>query len=463
VSLADLSLEEASRALADGNASSLELVRSCLARIDSLEEALLAWVTVDGEGALAAAAALDEEPPRGPLHGIPVAVKDIIDVEGLPTTASSRVLAGNVAASDALVVARLRAAGAVMLGKTTTHEFADGVVCPPTRNPWDTGRIPGGSSGGSAVALAARMCPAALGTDTAGSIRIPAALCGVSGLVPTRGAVPSDGIVPLSWSLDVCGPMARSARDLGLLWNAIAGPAPAWPDPTSLTVAIPARPVVDVDPSVESAVVAATDVLVGAGLTRRDVVLRRFEEWDRPRGLVLAVEALAAHREAGWYPDRAHLYTEETVRGLRYSETISGERFVTARRRLDELVTEFLDALQGADLLLLPGAPRAALAHEEAAIVEGDRRPPAVDELVRLNGPINACGLASIALPCGFDDHVLPLGAQLVARDEVAALAAGALFQELTDHHTRAPSPPSSVRGRGSPVADPTRGSNPSA
>ncbi|HEX2235546.1 MAG TPA: amidase [Actinomycetota bacterium] len=439
MSLADLSLEDASRAVADGAVSCVELARDCLARIHSLDAALRAWEAVDDEGAETAAAALDREPARGRLHGMPIAVKDIIDVAGLPTTASSRVLAGNVASHDAPIVARLRAGGAIVLGKTTTHEFADGVVCSPTRNPWDTERIPGGSSGGSAVALAARMAPGALGTDTAGSIRIPAALCGVSGLVPTRGAVPADGIVPLSRSLDVCGPMARSVRDLALLWEAMAGPVPGPPEPALLSVGIPERPVVDLHPSVAAAVEAVGDVLGGAGLSLRIVSLRRFEEWDRARGILLGVEALAAHREAGWYPDRAHLYTEETRRDLRDFERIPADRFVAARRRLDDLVAELGEALSGIDLLLLPGAPRPAPTRAEAERLEDGGRPPALQELVRLNGPINAAGLASIAFPCGYDERGLPLGAQLVARDEATALAAGALFQELTDHHSRRP------------------------
>ena len=209
--------------------SAVELLDEHLARIDASEPATRAWTAVDREGALAQARELDAEgpDPARPLRGIPIGVKDVIDVAGLPTTAASRVLAGNVARSDAPVVARLRAAGAVIVGKTNTQEFAYGAVSPPTTNPWDPGRIPGGSSGGSGAALAAGHCLGALGTDTAGSIRIPAALCGVVGLKPRPGLVSLGGVIPLAPSLDVVGPMARTTR-LGRSCRA-SGPASAAP------------------------------------------------------------------------------------------------------------------------------------------------------------------------------------------------------------------------------------------
>lgn len=220
---ADLTIEEAARAIEARSLSPVELTEACLERAQSWEPVIGAFVRLEPERAMGEARALTEELARGgrrgPLHGVPLAIKDVIDVHGWPTTASSRVPDARPARDDAPVVRRLRAGGAVLVGKTNTQEFAYGVTTPGTRNPWDPERIPGGSSGGSAASVAVRGCLGALGTDTAGSVRIPAALCGVSGLKPSRGAVPMEGIVPLAPSMDVCGPMAGTASDVALLWE----------------------------------------------------------------------------------------------------------------------------------------------------------------------------------------------------------------------------------------------------
>src|SRR5206468_1307742 len=206
-----------------GAVSPNEVLVACRDRIEESEAALRAWMAWDPGVAQAEAIRMDSiRRSELPLWGIPIGIKDIIDVAGTPTTANSRVLAGTVPHADAPVVARLRAAGALILGKTATHEFACGTVTPGTSNPWDLGRIPGGSSGGSAAALAAGHCFGALGTDTAGSIRIPAALCGVVGLKPRPGIVPREGVIPLAPSFDVVGPMARTVGDVALLWEVLS-------------------------------------------------------------------------------------------------------------------------------------------------------------------------------------------------------------------------------------------------
>src|SRR5207244_2369567 len=217
-------LSGARSALRSGAVSPLEVLAACRDRIEQSEAGLGAWRAWD-PGVTEAEANRIGAARRNdlPLWGIPIGIKDIIDVAGTPTTANSRVLAGTVPHADAPVVARLRAAGALILGKTATHEFACGTVTPGTSNPWDLGRIPGGSSGGSAAALAAGHCLGALGTDTAGSIRIPAALCGVVGLKPRPGPVSLGGVVPLAPSLDVVGPMARTAADVAVLWEVLSG------------------------------------------------------------------------------------------------------------------------------------------------------------------------------------------------------------------------------------------------
>ncbi len=229
-----MTLTEARDAIRTGALTSEELVTACLRRIAETEPALDACVTVMGETALAQAreadVAIQAKARIGPLHGLPIAFKDLIETRGVLTTAGSRVLDDWIPDRDAAVVTRLAQAGAIALCKTNTHEFAFGTYTPPTRNPWNTAHIPGGSSGGSAAALAVGDCPGALGTDTGGSIRIPAACCGVTGLKPTYGLVSRTGIVPLSWSLDVVGPMARTVADCALLLDVLAGYDPSDPD-----------------------------------------------------------------------------------------------------------------------------------------------------------------------------------------------------------------------------------------
>ncbi|MCX4884104.1 amidase [Streptomyces sp. NBC_00847] len=236
----ELSLTEASRAVRARELSPVELTESVLARIAAVEGRMGAYVTVAADAALAAAVRAEREisvsGPRGPLHGIPMALKDLIGAEGIPTTASSRVRAGHVAERDSRVAERLGAAGAVLLGRTHTHEFAYGLTTPQTNNAWDHSRVAGGSSGGSAVAVAAGGATFAMGTDTGGSIRVPAALNGVVGLKPTYGLVSRTGVTSLSWSLDHVGPLARTVQDVALVLSATAGHDPR--DPASVSDAV---------------------------------------------------------------------------------------------------------------------------------------------------------------------------------------------------------------------------------
>ena len=439
---------QAAAAISAGELSPLELTQWCLARAEEVEPEIKAFVTLDSEGALASASRLTDElaetGPRSFLHGIPIGIKDLIDVAGLPTTASSRILEGNIAAKDAPVVARLRAAGAVILGKTNTQEFAYGVVTRPTRNPWDTSRIPGGSSGGSAAAVAAGICPAALGTDTAGSIRIPAALCGVTGLKPARDRIPLDGIVALAPSLDVCGPIARGAEDCGLVWQVLVGAAtPA--EVGGLRVAVsdsleellepaPSRPeAVTIEPEVAAATEAAAEVLRDAGAAVIERKLPKFSRWDFPRSVLLMAEALVVHQDAGWYPARAEDYGEETVAAHRFAEKLSAATLVRSLRELEALREKWNQVLEEADVLLLPSTPIAAPTVEAALGVDDGHRPPITRTLTRICGPVNVCGLAAVSVPAGHTAEGLPIGVQLIAREERVALAAAMRFQSLTN------------------------------
>jgi len=436
------SLREAQRALKDRKLSARELAEACLERVAAVDPVLHAFAFVDESIASSTAPSAGED---GPLSGIPIGIKDLVDVRGLPTSAGSRVLAGNKASTDAPVAGRLRGAGAVVLGKTTTQEFAYGVVTPGTANPWSIEHIPGGSSGGSAVAVATGMCFGAVGTDTAGSIRIPAALCGVSGLKPRPGTVPMDGIIPLSWTLDCCGPIARTVDDLAPLWAAMTGAPVRLPDPGDLKVGLPEGSSLpfEVASEVGAAVEEAAAVLAVAGFAMRRVTLPSFELWDGPRMAIVPAEALAAHREAGWYPQRAELYGTDLLDAFRRAESTDAASYVSARRRLEVLRGQFMRAFDDADVVLLPASPFPAPRRDvfDEPPLPGER-PSLVRELTRANGAINCCGLAAVAAPCGFSEG-LPLGLQLVARDESTALAAGLAYQTLTDWHMRRPPTPS--------------------
>lgn len=312
--LAGLTIAEAAGLLGRREVSAVDLVQAVLERIAHFDSHLHAYVRTLDDQALAAARAVDQARDAGqalgPLAGVPIALKDLYDVAGVPTTASSRVRANHVAATDSTVTQRLKQAGAVIVGKTVTHEFAYGVVSAPTRNPWNLDCIPGGSSGGSGAAVAADLCLGAFGSDTGGSIRIPAALTGCSGLKPTFGRVSKAGVAPLSWSLDHAGPMGKSAEDLALLLNAVAGVDPR--DPTTaavpvpdftadlgrglrgLRVGLPAYYFERLDPEVEQAVLAAIRVLEQEGVQVREVAIPEL-------ALSLAMEFTIVFPEASAY------------------------------------------------------------------------------------------------------------------------------------------------------------------
>jgi aspartyl-tRNA(Asn)/glutamyl-tRNA(Gln) amidotransferase subunit A len=449
----DLSVAVASKLIERGELAPVELTELCLDRIDLLNDTIHAFLSVDYDGALEGARALSDAGTNAstarPLNGIPFGIKDIIDVAGLPTTASSRVLEDNVAIEDAQVVEQMRGAGAVLLGKTNTHEFAYGVVSAPTSNPWDRDRIPGGSSGGSAAAVAAGMAPAAIGTDTAGSIRIPSALCGVSGLMPRAGRLPMQGIIPLAPTLDRCGPIARDAGDLSLIWSALTGDSelrPAAPD--ELRVGAPGAPsdIGDMDPEVEAAVEGAISVFEEAGSRRSTTELPTLEEWDFPRAVPLMLQALKVHTEAGWYPDRADGYETETLLALKFAEGLPSDALETARGQIEGLKARFLSAFERADVLVLPTTPAPAPTKAEAKWDPDDtaHRPFVTRTLTRICGPVNHCELAAAAIPCGFTTTGLPIGLQIIGRTEQAVLEAALLYQSVTDWHTRRPPLPTS-------------------
>jgi len=460
-----LTLEELSSLLRDRQVSPVEVTQAYLERIDALDEALNAYITVMREQALADARRCEEEilrgGYRGALHGVPVALKDLYDTAGVRTTAASKIYAGRVPDEDATSVARLRAAGAVIIGKTNLHEFAYGVTTDssyfgPTRNPWDLERVPGGSSGGSGAAVAAGLCVAATGSDTGGSIRIPAALCGVVGLKPTYGRISCQGLLPLSWTLDHAGPMARTVYGAAAMLTAMAGYDPR--DPAAANVAVPdytaslrdgvAGLRIGVDPQwslsgihqkVRAAFQEALAVLEGLGAEIVEVSIPRVEEGMEAALTILSAEATGVHEEflrtcpTDYQPDvRARLEKGFAIGGIDYGRA----------RRAGELLRRDLTILfRKVDLFATPmcGIPAPKLGQREVTI-DGEAV-PVMAPLTRYTRVFNLTGLPAVSVPCGFSSEGLPIGLQLVgcAWDEATVLRAAYAYGAATGWSQRCP------------------------
>ncbi len=451
----DLTIAEAQRLVRRRDLSPLELVEAYLARIRRLDDRLNAFVTVTEERAVERARALEAELAagrwRGPLHGIPIALKDNIDTAGVLTTAASAVFADRVPDEDAEVVTRLEAAGAIVLGKLNMHEFAYGGTSAfthtgPVRNPWDTDRIPGGSSGGSGAAVAARLCAGALGTDTGGSVRIPAAHCGIAGLKPTYGLASIRGIVPLSVSLDHVGPMCRSVADAALMLQPMAGYDPRGiasieaeiPDyagalrrrTSAMRLGVPRAFYEDVDPQVLAAVERALGILGDLTAGTRDVELPPL-----PEARTVGVEAYAYHAEL--LEERRGLYAESTLARIEGGAEMSAADYAEARyqlalvRKAVAAVFDDVDVLVTPTLIELPVSIEAATASPLEATAT----------LIRNTAPFNGYGTPAITVPCGFSREGLPIGLQLCGRalGEVDVLALAHAYEQATDWHERTP------------------------
>ncbi|MCW2678539.1 MAG: Amidase [Modestobacter sp.] len=452
----ELSLMAAAEEISAGRLSPVELTESVLGRIEATEGALGAYAHVTPELARKAAAHAEQEIAagrhRGPLHGIPLGVKDLYDTAGVPSTSSSKVRAGRVPDTDSVAVEKLLAAGMVMVGKTHTHEFAFGGITPTTRNPWDTGRIPGGSSGGSGAAVASGTCMVGMGSDTAGSIRIPAALCGTVGLKPTYGRASRRGVASLSWSLDHVGPLTRNVPDCALVLNAIAGydrldpatvdvPVPDYTDGlddgiAGLRVGVPTNYFFEhVHPDVERSVRAAITVLEGLGAELREVTVPYADQ-------VLAAEWAIIMPEASSYHQRTlrevpGLYLEGTRVSLEAGELVLATDYIKALRLRTLMQQGWAVMFDDIDVLVTPGMPFAAPEVGATGTTWSDGvTEPITPALIRLTSPGNLTGQPVLSLPVGFDGAGLPLGMQVTGRpfDEATVLRVGMAYERASEH-----------------------------
>jgi aspartyl-tRNA(Asn)/glutamyl-tRNA(Gln) amidotransferase subunit A len=427
--LAFASISEVAAGYRSRTFSPVEITEMILARIAALNPTLNAFITVIGEEALASArqaqAELHAGHDRGLLHGIPVAVKDLVDTAGIRTTCGSRILADHVPATDAQLVRHMKAAGAVLVGKTNLLEFAYGIVHPdfgPTWNPWQPTRTAGGSSGGSAAAVAAGLCYAAVGTDTGGSIRIPAAYCGVAGLKPTYDLVSLDGVFPLSWSLDHAGPITRSSADAGLLLDVLIGrqPQPAAPcDLAGLRLGILSvhRTGWEMQTPVQEAFDATCAALAHAGATLVELTIPELDLADGALFPVLGPEASAVHAE--WITARAEDYAPLTRMQIELGFAVPALLHVRAQQFRRRLTGHFLKALENLDAILSPTAPWVA-PHEDPPVTSPEGAAEG-----RRTAPYNLTGLPALTVNCGFSPDGLPIGLQIAARPGADRLVLG--------------------------------------
>lgn len=402
--LAALGAREAAEAIRSGAASPVGLVEACLARIRALDGELQAWAHVDADGALAVARERLAEAragrPRGPLHGVPVGVKDIFDVAGMPTTGGARSFAHTRPTADATAVARIRAAGAIVLGKTVTTEFAYRDPA-PTRNPWSQGHTPGGSSAGSAAAVAARMAPLALGSQTVGSVLRPAAYCGIVGFKGTHGLVPVTGVIPLAWSLDHVGVLTRSVADAALAMSVLSGrdlqPSAVGAPRLALAPELLRRASGEVAAHVE----AVADAFARAGATVSKIELPASFR-DLPAAGLTVLEAEAAAYHEPWFRKHADEYSPEMRNLVDAGLGLSATAYVGANRRRLAFRDDVMPLLAAHDALLSPTAPAPAPVGLNST---GDGS---------LCAPWSNAGVPAITLPSGIASSGLPHAIQLV-------------------------------------------------
>ena len=464
--LLGLSLAEAARKVRAREISPVDLVQASLARIRATDAVLRAYITVFEEQALQVAKAAEIMVAAGhglgPLHGIPIALKDNVAVRGSRTTAGSKVLGDWVPDADATIAARLRQAGAIFIGKTNMHEFAwGGTSANPhygaVRNPWNTAHFPAGSSGGSGVAVAARSCYGAVGTDTGGSIRLPSAINGVVGIRPTYGRVSNHGIIPLAWSMDTAGPMTRTVEDCALMFAAMAGYDPK--DPTTA-----ARPCADygadlsqslrglrigivsgyffhhLQPPVRDAVQAALAVYEKLGAQLVEVEIENIHGNISAQLTIESAEPSTYHQR--WLRERPQDYGDDVRTLLEVGEMLLATHYLQAQRYRTLLRNEFINAFRTVDAFVCPTLPfTATKLGATTVVIENGVEEDMLSAIMQFTGVASLTGLPALNVPCGFDAAGLPIGMQLIGRpfDEATLFRMGHAFQTATDFHLRAP------------------------
>ncbi|MBI4310989.1 MAG: aspartyl/glutamyl-tRNA amidotransferase subunit A [Chloroflexi bacterium] len=454
-----LTIQQAGGLIRSRKLSPVELTTAFLQRIDALDGKVKSYVTLTADTALAEARRAEAEVTRGqyrgPLHGIPIAFKDLYDTKGVRTTAQSKVHEHRVPGEDATAVAMLKAAGAVTLGKLAMHEFALGG--PPTslfeqaRNPWDLDHVTGGSSSGSGAAVAAALCMGSLGSDTGGSIRGPASLCGIAGLKPTYGRVSRYGVIPLSWSLDHCGPMTRTVEDTALLLQAIAGPDPR--DPTSshapvpdytaalrddirdLTIGVPRHYFLDptqVNGEVAAAVDKALGELASLGARVRDVTIPSLDYASIANTVIMISEAYTYHRKD--LVSQPQNYGDIVRLRFYMGGLYTADDYVQAQRARSRIKREFAQVLERVDIIACPTSLNTAATFKDIDPLATTRQPS-------FTAPFNATGMPAISIPCGFSAAGLPIGLQLAAKpfDEPTLLRAAYAYQQHAGWHEHMP------------------------
>lgn len=459
--LTALQLREVAKLIKLRKVSPVEVTQACLDRAMATEERLHAFSAIEADSALDEARKAESEIVagnwKGELHGIPVGVKELYDVAGWPTTSSSQVRANWVADTDSASVAQLRAAGAIMLGKTHTHEFAYGISTPTTRNPWDTNRIPGGSSGGSGASVAAGSAYMSLGSDTGGSIRIPASVCGTVGLKPTFGRCSRAGVTSLAWSLDHVGPLTRTVADAAVCLNALAGYDPRDPgsvdvpaedytaalgkDVKGIRIGVPKDYYFDrVDPEVETGVRVAIDKLAGEGAVLSEIDIPYPEQIMAVCLAILLPEASEYHRTMlRANPD---LYAPDVRVLLEAGEFVPATRYLQALRMRQLMQRAWARIFIDIDVLIAPATAVPATRIGEETVKWPDGTEERITPLfVRLSAPANIAGLPSTATPCGFTQGGLPIGFQAIARPfgEAMSIRVCDAYQRMTNWHQQRP------------------------
>ncbi|MGH8238474.1 MAG: amidase [Steroidobacteraceae bacterium] len=468
-----LTIAEASALMKAKRLSPVELTQAYLDRIESLDPAVGSFITVLRDQASVRAREMEKEIAvghhRGPLHGIPIAVKDMFATQGDRTTCGSKILQDNITHHDATAVARLRAAGCILLGKLTLSEFAFGDdVNPltgqgPTRNPWNLERSVAGSSSGSAAAVCASFCAGALGTDTGGSIRVPSGYCGIVGMKPTYGRVSRYGVTPLAWSLDNVGPMTRSVEDSALMLAVIAGADPAdrmcSDEPVAdyrqglhagvkgLRVGLPKQYFLEyATHDVADAVREAARVLEGLGATLSEVELPQLKYAVAAEKAIILSESFAYHQKY-LRQGKFDLYTDACKSAWDTARYISAADYIQAQRLRSALIRDFEKAYEQVDVILTPSTGVEANTIQEELADRPPRRGVPAGEITlmeigdRMVYPGNIAGVPALALTCGFSAAGLPLGLQIMGRnfDEATVYRVGAAYEQATDWHTRRP------------------------